>query len=176
MAAPKTDLVTIEGTMTPHDVVKYFEHPDTFVFQWGEDPEEISRRIEASTLSATTAEELFGVDEVLKGQAWIGRALQFRSMDLRPSENFDEGKPGSLPFYGLFTVATPDGEIHLLSCGARNVLLKGAKAAALGLFPIWLKLVEVQVKNPVKGQKPPLDLVPAPDPTPDTSVAGEPAF
>jgi hypothetical protein len=165
---PSKDLVTIEGTMTSRDALAWFEHPDNFTFQWGEDPEEISRRIDQQTVTAGSAADLFGEQEVLKAQDWLGRALQFISVDWRPSDNYDPDKPGSLPFYGLFKVATPDGEIHLMSCGAKNVVLKAAKASAEGWFPQWLKLVEVQVKNPVKGQKPPLDLVAAPAPVIDS--------
>lgn len=169
------DLVSIDGTMTARDALAYFEHPDQFVFNWAEDPAAVSARIEAQTLSATTGDELFGQSEmVLKGQENIGRPFNFLSVEWRPSDNYEETKPGSLPFYGLFKVATAEGEIHLLSCGARNVVLKAAKAADAGFFPRWLKLVEVQVKNPVKGQKPPLDLVNAPDMTPDTSTGGDP--
>jgi hypothetical protein len=167
----KTDLVTIEGTMQATDVVKYFEHPDNFTFKWSEDPEEMRKRIEADTMAAETPEQLFGGEsEVLKAADWIGRPLQFRTVKWVPSDVEGAG----LPFYGLFTVALPNGEIRLLSCGARNVVLRAAKAAVHGWFPRWLKIVEVQVKNPVKGHKPPLDLISAPDPTPDTSTDGEP--
>ena len=169
------DLVTIDGTMTSADAVAYFANPAGFTFRWEEDPAAIAARIEAQTLSASTADELFGEGEaVLKGQLHIGKAYRFLSVEWRPSDNYDETKPGSLPFYGLFKVADASGEIHLLSCGARNVVLKAAKASAEGFFPRWLKLVEVQVKNPIKGQKPPLDLVSAPDPTPNTSTEGAP--
>jgi hypothetical protein len=155
------DLVTIDGTMTSTDVVKYFANPGSFEFSWSEDPEEISARIDAQTLAATDADSLFGQEEVLKGKNNIGVAFLFQSVEWRPSDIDGEG----LPFYGLFHVVTAGGEKHLLSCGAKNVVLKAAKAAELGLFPCWLKLVEVKVKNPKSGFSPPLDLVTATDPT-----------
>ncbi len=155
------DLVTIDGTMTSTDVVSYFEHPDNFTFKWSEDPEEVSRRIEAQLLGAETAEALFGGGEdVLKGRDWIGRSMQYQGVQWRPSDVEGEG----LPFYALATVVLPDGSIRLLSCGARKVVLQLATADKLALFPLWLRIVEVQVKNPIKGRSAPLELVSAPDP------------
>ena len=171
MATSSKDLVTIDGTMTHKDALAFFTNPDGFVFKWSEDPEEISRRIDAETIAATDADALFGEsEEVLKAKDWLDKPLQFLSVDWRPSDVEGEG----LPFYGLFRVATPDGTIHLLSCGAKNVVLKAAKAADLGAFPRWLKLVEVPVKNPVKGRSLPIDLVNAPDPT--ATVGGQEPF
>jgi hypothetical protein len=165
MIKPSDELVTIEGTMHSVDVIGFFEHPDNFVFKWSEDPEEISRRIEKETLGAATPEQLFGTnDEVLKARDYLGRALWFQGVKWLPSDMEGDG----LPFFGLFTVIFPNSDIRLLSCGARNVVLKAAKADANGWFPKWLKIVEVQVKNPVKGRSAPLDLVLADEPTFDS--------
>ena len=162
MTQKSTDLVTIDGTMTSAQVVRYFEDPSGFTFKFEEDPEEVSARIEAQLLGADSDTDIFGDrEEVLKAREWVGRPLLFQSMELRPSDMEGEG----LPFYGLFTVVTPQGEQRLLSCGARKVVLQGAKAAVEGRFPRWLKVSEVQVKNPVKGRSAPLELVAAPDPT-----------
>jgi hypothetical protein len=166
---PSKDLVTIDGTMTSKDALEYFEEPGKFIFKWEEDPEEISRRIDAATARASSAAELFGQEEVLKAQQMIGRPLHFYSVEWRPSDVGEDNQDGGgLPFYGLFRVADVNGETRLMSCGAKNVVLKAAKASAEGWFPLWLKIVEVQVKNPVKGRKPPLDLIAAEAPTLDS--------
>jgi len=159
------DLVTIDGTMTAADVIGYFEHPDQFVFNFSEDPAEISARIEAQTLGAKSLDELLGGgDEVLKARENLGKPFQFLSVEWRPSDMEGDG----LPFYALFKLADKEGTVHLMSCGARNVVLKAAKIAAEGWFPCWLKVTEIQVKNPVKGRSAPLDLVAAPAPVFDS--------
>ena len=168
MTQKSTDLVTIDGTMTSAQVVRYFEDPSGFTFKFEEDPEEVSRRIEARTLGATSADDLFGTDTVLHARDVLNKPFQFLSVEWRPSDLEGEG----LPFFGVFKVADGNGAISLLSCGARSVVLKAAKAEAEGWFPRWLKIVEVQVKNPVKGRSLPLDLVTAPDLTPETLADG----
>ena len=165
MTKASTDLVTIEGTMTNVDVLGYFEHPDRYEFSFAEDPAEVAARIEAETLAATSAADLFGEGQaVLHALDVLGTPLQFLSVSWRPSDLDGEG----LPFFALFKVADGNGEVRLLSCGARAVVLKAAKAAESGWFPAWLKFVEIEVKNPVKGRSKPLDLVAAPDLTPAT--------
>jgi len=159
------DLVTIDGTMTPADVIGYFGNPDGFTFNFAEDPEAVSARIEARLLSATSLDELVGGgDDVLKARDNLGKPFQFISVEWRPSDMEGDG----LPFYALFKLSDAQGNIHLMSCGARNVVLKAAKIAQEGWFPCWLRIVEVQVKNPVKGRSAPLDLVSAPEPTFDS--------
>ena len=167
MPTKTTDLVTISGAMTDVDVLGYFADPERYEFQFEEDPAEVARRIEAEMLAATSAADLFGEGEaVLHARDVLGKPLQFLSVSWRPSDVGED--EGGLPFYGLFRVADWDGEVRLLSCGARTVVLKAAKAASSGFFPVWLKFVEVEVKNPVKGRSKPLDLVAAPDQTPAT--------
>ena len=160
-----TDLVTIDGAMTAAHVTKYFEDPSSFTFTFTEDPEEIAKRIEARALGADSAAALFGGDEVLsvkKNPGILNKPYKFLSVEFLPSSLDGEG----LPFFALFRVADVDGALHLISCGARTVMLKAAKASQENWFPLWLKLVEVDVKNAVKGHSKPLDLVFAPDPSP----------
>ena len=167
MTTKSTDLVTIDGAMSSDQVVDFFGHPDRYDFRIVEDPVEVQRRIEAATLAADSAESLFGAPEVLHARDILGKPYQFLGVEWRPSDIEGEG----LPFFGVFKIADAGGEIHLLSCGARSVVLKAARAEQIGLFPRWLKIVEVQVKNPVKGRQAPLDLVAA-----DPPVGGAEAF
>ena len=160
------DLVTIEGTMKATDVLSYFENPAEFTFTFEEDPEAVSARIQKEIMTASL-DELLGERVVLKGQEHLNEPFEFRGVQWRPSD--EEGHP----FYALFTVADANGEVHLMSCGATTVMLKAARISQLGGFPLWLKLVPIEVKNKVKGRKPPLDLVKAPNMTPDTSTEGE---
>ena len=172
MTTKSTDLVvTIDGAPTSLDVLGYLADPSKYTFRYEEDPTEIAARIEAETLAASSADDLFGEGEaVLHARDVLNKPLQFLSVSWRPSDLEGEG----LPFYALFRVTSPDlgGSIRLLSCGARTVVLKAARCDQEGWFPRWLKFVEVEVKNPVKGRSKPLDLVAAPDLTPATLADG----
>ena len=98
MTKASTDLVTIEGTMTNVDVLGYFEHPDRYEFSFAEDPAEVAARIEAETLAATSAADLFGEGQaVLHALDVLGTPLQFLSVSWRPSDLDGEG----LPFFAL---------------------------------------------------------------------------
>ena len=148
--------LAVQGDLDAETVLAALADPSIVLTFPTEDNEAISRRIEAQTLEATSAAELFGGGEdVLHARDMIGRPLQFLSVEWRPSDLEGEG----LPFYALVKVADTQGEVRLMSTGARNIVLKLAKAQAAGWLPQWLKVVEVTVKNPVKGRSAPLDVV-----------------
>ena len=125
---------------------------------------------EPSVVAVSEDNRIVAVGE--EARDMIGRPLQFVSVEWRPSDLEGDG----LPFYALFKVSDAQGDISLMSCGARNVVLKAAKIAQEGWFPCWLRIVEVQVKNPVKGRSGPLELVSAPEPTFDPAEGHEPTF
>ena len=66
-----------------------------------------------------------------------------------------------MPFYGVFHIVTTDGEIKVLTTGARSVLLKAAKAQYEGWLPLWVKLTQSEKKTEAGYQ--PLDLAQAPE-------------
>jgi hypothetical protein len=156
--ASKTDLVTIEGVMTPADVVAYCADPSRFAFSFERDPEEVQREIDGRIISATDADGIFGDEEVIKGSEYLGKPFTLESLELRPSEHEDP------PFFAIFHIITTDGERRILSTGGRTVMLKAAKAATLGILPKSVKIVRSE-KATAAGYHP-LDLVSAPEPFP----------
>jgi hypothetical protein len=70
-------------------------------------------------------------------------------------------------------VANADGERFPLTCGAKSVVLKLAKAHAEGWLPLWLKITKAEKATP--GGFYPLDIVGAKAPA-DAVVPGGDAF
>ena len=149
--------VTVDGAITSSDVMKFISDPQQFPISYiVEDPETIAARIEAQEMQSQTAEQLFGglQDSALHGEDLIGKTFQLISCQWRQS---DYAETGGFPVFGVFTIATSDGSIETLVCGARSVVRKAAIADAKGFLPYWVKMEAIQSKT--KGQKPILDLV-----------------
>ena len=152
-----TEITLADGEISSADVMKYLETGGSFsVRQIVEDPEAVSARINARILEASSPEELFGESKTIKGHEYLGKPFQLLEVEWRASELDGEG----LPFYGVFRICDLEGEIHVLTIGAKSVLLKAAKAASSGWLPLWLKIVQAEKKT-ASGYYP-LDLVAAP--------------
>ena len=152
------EIVSIGGGITPQDVLKYVESGGTYkISVVADDPADIAERINAEILGASSPAELFGDKEVLHGRDYLNNPFQLVDVEYRPSEIDGEG----MPFYGVFHIVTTDGEIKVLTTGARSVLLKAAKAQYEGWLPLWVKLTQSEKKTEAGYQ--PLDLAQAPE-------------
>ena len=151
------DIVTIDEPISSAQVVAYMKDPssiDLTVFV--EDPDAVAARIMRQTLDANSAEALFGEPETWKAEDHIGEPLQFHSVAWLPSERAESG---GFPIFGVFSVADLSGETHVLTCGAKSVVQKQAKADAEGWLPRWLSIVKAE--KPTRAGYYPLDVVAA---------------
>jgi hypothetical protein len=170
--ASSTDVVTIDGSLTSPMVLEYLRDPEAhpYVGNMKEDPDVVAARITAQTLGADSADALFGQRTVIHGKDVIGKAFLFtEDVSWLPSDVEGEG----LPFFGVFMVADASGEHFPLTCGAKSVVLKLAKAHAEGWLPLWLKLTKSDKATP--GGFYPLDIVSAQAPA-TANVKGGGAF
>ena len=71
----------------------------------------------------------------------------------------DRAESGGFPIFGVFSVADTSGETHVLTCGAKSVVQKLAKADAEGWLPRWLSIVKAE--KPTRAGYYPLDVVAA---------------
>lgn len=167
--AEGTDVVTIDGELTSSMVLAYIKDPEAhpYVATMKEDPDVVAARITAQTLDADSAEALFGDRDVLHGKEIVGKPFLFTDeIHWLPSDIEGEG----LPFFGVFTIANASGEQFPMTCGAKSVVLKLAKAHAEGWLPKWLKITKSDKATPAGYY--PLDIVAAEAPT----TAGGEAF
>lgn len=150
-------VVSSEGGITASDVIKYVEtggaHTITVA---AEDPSVIAARIDAEIFNATSVDELFGERAVIHGRDYLNKPFTLVDVEWRPSDIEGEG----LPFYAVFHIADIDGATHVLTTGARSVLMKAAKAQKEGWLPIQVRLVQSDKKTESGYQ--PIDLVAAP--------------
>ena len=166
---PSTDIVTIDGPMQSQQVIDYLWEPDRFHFTpFEDDPEAIQRRIVEQDLAASSADDLFGVTELLHAKDLVGKPFQLNDVEWRPS-SIDGGQ--GLPFYGIFSVVLATGEITAFSCGAAGVVRKAAIAKARGWLPVWVKIVE---RDKTASGYVPLDLVGVKAPV--AASGSDPAF
>lgn len=159
-------VVTVDGELTSQIVLAYFKDPEAvpYIASFKEDPEVVAARINAQQMGAQSAEELFGPSDVLHGKEHTGKPFLFTEVHYQPSDIEGEG----LPIYGVYTVGTVDGEVKTMTCGARSVVLKLAKADAEGWLPLWLKLTKAEKPTPAGYY--PLDVVTSKGP--DTAADG----
>lgn len=171
MATKTTELATVDGAPGHADIVKFFEDPEANVPRFEEDPDEIAKRIAARDLAATSADELFGEQgDLAKAKDLIGKPIELRSVEWRSADEQFTSE-GALPFFGIFTATTTDGEIVTFSCGAAAVVRKAAVAASKGWLPKWVKLVQLEK---TKSGYTPLSLVAVDAPVPGRN--GQAAF
>jgi hypothetical protein len=141
MATKSTAVATIDEALTSSLVVQYLKDPTSVdVLAFREDPEAVAARINAQILEADSVEALFGgKSDTVQGKTYTNRPFQLRKvLNWQPSDQEGAG----LPFFGVFEIATPDGEILTMTCGARGVVLRAAKADAEGWLPVWVKITE----------------------------------
>ena len=150
---------TVDGDISSTDVLLYVSsdgaHSITHVVQ---DPEQVAKRIESRILNADSEAALFGSDQVLHAQDYIGQPFQLMKVEWRTSDQ------GGLPFYVVLTILTPDGEILPMTTGARTVMLKVARADQIGAVPSagWLRITKSD--KPTEAGNFPLDIESAPAP------------
>lgn len=148
---------TVDQALTSAQVVAYMRDPRSVdVENFVEDPDAVAARILRRTLDANSPDALFGEPEVWHAEDHLGQPLQFVEVAWLPS---DRAEQGGSPIYGAFNVADTNGETHVLTCGARSVVLKLAKADVEGWLPLWLRIVRAD--KPTKGGFYPLDVVSA---------------
>lgn len=150
---------TVVDGLSSKTVLDYLVDPDSVdisVFEV-EDPDAIAARITAEQIDATSAETLFGPPDVWHAEDVLGKPLTFISVTWLPSSVEGDG----LPIFGVFKVADASGETHVLTCGAKSVVLKLAKADYEGWLPRRLKLVQAE-KTTGSGRLP-YDLIDAPE-------------
>ena len=152
------EIVSMSGGITASDVLKFVESNGAYTITVAaENPEIIAARINSEIMSAETPEALFGEREVIHGRDYLNKPFQLLDVEYRPSDIEGEG----LPFYGVFHIVTRDGEVKVMTTGARSVLLKAAKAQAENWLPLWVRLVQSEKKTENGYQ--PLDLASAPE-------------
>ena len=152
-----SEIIVSEGGIQASDVVKYVESGGTHKITVAtEDPSAIAARIDAQIFQASSVEELFGERDVIHGRDYLNKPFRLVNVEWRPSDIEGEG----LPFYAVFHIADIDGEMKVLTTGARSVLMKAAKALSEGWLPIDVKLVQSEKKTESGYQ--PIDLVAAP--------------
>jgi hypothetical protein len=143
---------TIDGEITSDDVVRYVESGGTYeIALVKQDPEQVAQRINAKIIGASSAAELFGDNQVLHAQDYLGTPFQLLSVEWRNSD-LGEG----LPFYAVMQIATTEGEVLTMTTGAQSVCLKVAVAAAKGFLPTWVKIVKSD--RPTEAGNYPLDI------------------
>ena len=109
--------ITVDQAISAADVVRFFETGGGFdIAQLVEDPEVVAARITERILKATSAAELFGESQTIKGREYVGKPFQLQGVDWRPSDIEGEG----LPFYAVLHVVDLEGEVHAISIGAKQ--------------------------------------------------------
>ena len=158
MATKKTDLVTIDQALGSREVLAYLQDPDSIdVRAFQADPDQVRADIEGRLYGATSLDELLGESDTLSGKNYVNKPFQVRSVRWQTSDLQGEG----LPFFAVIDAATYDGELVVITCGARSVVQKLAIMQTNGWLPAWVKITEG--KQTEAGYKP-LDLASAPEP------------
>jgi len=154
---------TVDADILSTDVLLFVStngaHPIQAIAQ---DPETVAKRIEQRIIDAESPAALFGTDQVMHAQDYLGQPFQLLKAEWRPSDQ------GGLPFYAVLTICTTDGEVFPMTTGARTVMLKVAKADQAGWLPMtdWLRIVKSD--KPTEAGNYPLDIEAAPAPGSDT--------
>lgn len=122
------------------DVIAYVESGGTKTFTVAsEAPEVIAARIDAQIFTAGSIEELLGGREVTHARDYLNKPFSLTDVEFRPSTIEGEG---NLPFFAILHGVDHNGEILVISTGARSVVLKVAKIKAAGWLPANIKLIE----------------------------------
>ena len=156
-----TDLakVTVDTSVTASQVLEYIQSGGAVQIAFiEENPEDVARRINARILNASSPEELFGDAKVIHARDYLNRPFQLLAIDWRPSDIDGEG----FPFYGVFQIADVNGEVHVLTTGAKSVLMKAAVAEKNGWLPLWVQIQKSD--KPTAAGNFPLDMNSAPEP------------
>jgi|SRR5271156_5615984 len=117
-----------------------------------EDPAAVSAAIVANILQAPTAEAVLQQASTTQAEDVIGQRLLVRGVRWQHSDIADG--PG---FYALIDAVDDQGEVHVITCGSRNVMaqlfrlgelnalpchvaiMQQEKATAAGFFPMFLE-------------------------------------
>lgn len=143
---------TIVGAI-PHEMaLEEIVHPGTTAVSSfeGEPVDFGSERV----LGATSVDELFAEDTLEPARDFLGQPLIIHSVEWRSSEFEGEG----IPIYAIVKATDRAGAVHTISCGARSVCLKLAKAGAQNWLPLTAQFIR---REQTKSGYYPLDLVAA---------------
>jgi hypothetical protein len=121
-------------TVTNREVEAFLTSVDA---QINDDPAAVAASIVASILAAPDAESVLQQASTTAAEDVLGQRLLIRGQRFNKSDKADG--PG---FYALIDAVNDDGEVMLITCGARNVMAQIYRLSELNALPCHAAIVQ----------------------------------